>query len=508
MELVVPSFPSFPYLQIISLLLLFLLCFLFLRKSRAAKSNCQYPPGPWKLPLIGSLHHLATSSLPHHALRALARFHGPVMLLRAGETDLVVITSREAAREAMKTQDANFANRPVLSAAYILAYGCTDIGFSNGAYWRQLRRICVTELLSMKRVRSFSAIRHEEINHMLKRLGASPGKSPVNMSAEIGELTNNIVTRAAFGEKSNRAAMFLENMKEALELASGFSLSDLFPSLSWLDVNMRRKLARIHRNLDMILEETLQEHLKTRQNQKEEIEYDLIDVLIEAKEHGDLEVPITLDNIKAVILDMFTGGTDSTSAAIEWIMSELIKNPDTMAKAQSEIRNAQTENIKFDENCPGYLKLVIKEALRMHPVLPLLIPRLCKETCQLLGYTIPSGARVVINAWALGRDPDYWDDAEKFKPERFENCAADFKGNNLEFVPFGAGRRICPGMDFGLAVVEVALTRLLLHFDWELPNGAKPEDLDMTETYGTVSARKQPLYLIPKLQVPLPDVQM
>lgn len=202
---------------------------------------------------------------------------------------------------------------------------------------------------------------------------------------------------------------------------------------------------------------------------------------------------------------MFTGGTDSTSAALEWVMSELIKHPEVMAKAQVEIRQAASENTRFKENAPGYLKLVIKETLRMHPVLPLLIPRLCKETCQLLGYTIPSGARVVINTWALGRDPDYWDDAEKFIPERFEMCNADFKGNNLEYVPFGAGRRICPGMDFGLAVVEVALTRLLLHFDWELPNGAKLEDLDMTETYGTVSARKEPLYLIPMLRVPLPE---
>lgn len=147
----------------------------------------------------------------------------------------------------MKTQDANFANRPILSAAYILAYGCTDIGFSNGTYWRQLRRICVTELLSMKRVKSFSSIRKEETDRMLRRLCACQENSPVNLSKEIGELTNNIVTRAAFGEKGNRAALFLENMKEALELASGFSLSDLFPSLSWLDVNMKQKLARIHR---------------------------------------------------------------------------------------------------------------------------------------------------------------------------------------------------------------------------------------------------------------------
>lgn len=147
----------------------------------------------------------------------------------------------------MKTQDANFANRPILTAAYVLAYGCTDIGFSNGKYWRQLRRICVTELLSKKRVESFSSIRKEETDRMLERLCACRETSPVNLSKEIGELTNNIVTRAAFGEKGNRAAMFLENMKAALELSSGFSLSDLFPSLSWLDVSMRRKLARIHR---------------------------------------------------------------------------------------------------------------------------------------------------------------------------------------------------------------------------------------------------------------------
>jgi Cytochrome P450 len=147
----------------------------------------------------------------------------------------------------MNTQDANFANRPILTAAYILAYGCTDIGFSNGTYWRQLRRICVTELLSMKRVKSFSSIRRKEIDCMMKKLCACPENSPVNLSKEIGELTNNIVTSAAFGEKGNRAAMFLENMKEALELASGFSLSDLFPSLSWLDVYMKTKLVRIHR---------------------------------------------------------------------------------------------------------------------------------------------------------------------------------------------------------------------------------------------------------------------
>jgi alpha-guaiene 2-oxidase len=189
-------------------------------------------------------------------------------------------------------------------------------------------------------------------------------------------------------------------------------------------------------------------------------------------------------------------------------MSELIKNPDIMAKAQAEVRRAASVNNKFDENAPvelNYLKLVIKETLRLHPPAPLLLPRLCKETCQLLGYTIPSNTIIVVNAWALGRDKEYWNDAEEFKPERFENSIIDFKGNNFELLPFGAGRRSCPGIGFGTTVVETALAKLLLHFDWILPDGMRPEDLDMTEEFGAVTARKKPLYVIPVLHVPLQD---
>lgn len=187
-------------------------------------------------------------------------------------------------------------------------------------------------------------------------------------------------------------------------------------------------------------------------------------------------------------------------------MTELIKHPAIMAKAQKEIRQAASENTKFDVNSFSYLKQVIKETLRLHPPAPLLLPRLCKENCQVLGYTIPSGARVVVNAWALGRNPDCWNNPEEFDPGRFEASAIDFKGKNYEFVPFGAGRRICPGLEFGVAVVEEALARFLLHFDWKLPVGMKPDDVDMTETLGLVSAKKEPLCLTPILQVPLPDM--
>jgi cytochrome P450 len=211
-------------------------------------------------------------------------------------------------------------------------------------------------------------------------------------------------------------------------------------------------------------------------------------------------------NVVLFIQDVFLGGTDTSATTITWAMTELIKNPEVMAKAQTEIRQAASDNTNFDKNTLSYLQLVMKETLRLHPPGPLLAPRLCKESCQVLGYTIPSGARMVINAWALGRNPDYWNNPDEFKPERFITNAIDFKGKDFEFVPFGAGRRMCPGLKFGMTLVEEALASLLLHFDWKLPDGLKPEDVDVTETFGLVAAKKKPLYLVPTLRVPLPDV--
>ncbi|KAJ1689021.1 hypothetical protein LUZ63_013176 [Rhynchospora breviuscula] len=225
-------------------------------------------------------------------------------------------------------------------------------------------------------------------------------------------------------------------------------------------------------------------------------------------QRDDLEEPITMENVKTVLMDVFIGGTETSSTAITWAMSELIKHPETMKKVQAEIRHAASENTKFDANALPYLKLVIKETLRMHPPVPILGPRQCKKSCQILGYTIPTGARLLVNVWALGRNPEYRSDPEEFKPERFETSSIDYKGQSFEFLPFGAGRRNCPGLEFGMAVVTETLARLLLHFDWKLPDGMKPADLDMTETFGLVAAKKEPLYLIPTLHIPLPEILM
>ncbi|KAJ4745377.1 Cytochrome P450 [Rhynchospora pubera] len=497
---------SLPYL--LACLLFPLLSLWFLHK-RTTHSKSKLPPGPWTLPFIGSLHHLATAPLLHHALHDLSRLHGPVMYLRAGQIDLVAITSREAAKEVMKTHDANFANRPMTHVATVLIYGGTDIVYSSGSYWRQLRRICTDELLSSKQVMRFSSIRNEEINSLLKSFSIIPDKSSANFTEMVSKLTINIIIRTAFGGKCKNKGLFLELMRETLEFFAVFNLTEFFPSLSWLDVNMRRRLAKLHSKLDLIMEDIVHEHLQKQQQQNkredEGLEYDLVDVLINVKENGDLEEPMTKDNIKAVILDVFFAGAETAASTIIWALAELIRNPEVMAKAQKEIRRSAREDSKIDESALGYVELVIKETLRMHPPTPLLLPRQCRESCEILGYTIPSGARVLVNAWSLGRNPEYWNDPQKFIPERFENSTVDFVGQNFEFVPFGAGRRICPGLEFGVAMVEDALSRILLHFDWELPNGMKPEDLDMTETFGITAAKKEPLYLVPTLRVPLPD---
>ena len=172
---------------------------------------------------------------------------------------------------------------------------------------------------------------------------------------------------------------------------------------------------------------------------------------------------------------MFGAGSETAATTLQWAMAELIRNQRVMRKVRDEVRQQFAGQGTVTEAGLGdlhYLRVVIKETLRMRPPAPLLLPRVCGSPCQVLGFDVPEGATVIVNAWAIGRDPAHWDAPEEFAPERFEGRnRRDFKGADFEFVPFGAGRRICPGMAFGLAHVEVALAALLFHFDWELPGG-------------------------------------
>ncbi|XP_028768628.1 cytochrome P450 71D8-like [Neltuma alba] len=495
--------------------LLFLIPLLLLLLLRLAKPKNRAKiqiPGPWKLPVLGNLHQLAaaSSSLQHHALHELSLKHGPLMHLQLGELSTVIISSPDMAKEIMKTHDLAFAQRPCTSSAKIVSYGSADIAFAPyGNYWRQMRKISTLKLLSSQKVQSFSHVRQDEVSKLMESVQSSIG-SVFDLTSKIYYLTSSIVLRVVIGDNPKDGVELVQLLHAVSKHLGEFHFADLFPSnkLIRLMTGTEARLGKIHEKVDKILEDILQENL--RKLMKSEggddcnlAEENLLQVLLGIQRSESLDVPLTTTNVKAVIWDMFSGGTDTSASLLEWAMSEMMRNPRVMEKAQNEVRNAFKGKKVIDDNSEmsqlSYLKSVIKETLRLHPPVPLLLPRECRETCEIKGYEIPIQTQVIINAWALGRDPNYWYDAESFIPERFQagKSDIDFKGTNFEFIPFGAGRRMCPGILFGLASIELPLASLLYHFDWELPNGMEPKDLDMTETVGLAARRKSNLCLIP-----------
>ncbi|KAL2946311.1 hypothetical protein AAZX31_20G006500 [Glycine max] len=477
------------------------------RNLKKSESTPKIPPGPWKLPIIGNILHLVTST-PHRKLRDLAKIYGPLMHLQLGELFIIVVSSAEYAKEIMKTHDVIFAQRPHSLASDILSYESTNIiSAPYGHYWRQLRKICTVELFTQKRVNSFKPIREEELGNLVKMIDSHGGSSSINLTEAVLLSIYNIISRAAFGMKCKDQEEFISVVKEAITIGAGFHIGDLFPSAKWLQLvsGLRPKLDIIHEKIDRILGDIINEHKAAKSKAREgqdEAEEDLVDVLLKFKDGNDRnqDICLTTNNIKAIILDIFGAGGETSATTINWAMAEMIKNPRAMNKAQLEVREVFDMKGMVDEICIDqlkYLKSVVKETLRLHPPAPLLLPRECGQTCEIHGYHIPGKSKVIVNAWTIGRDPNYWTEAERFHPERFFDSSIDYKGTNFEYIPFGAGRRICPGITLGLINVELTLAFLLYHFDWKLPNGMKSEDLDMTEKFGVTVRRKDDLYLIP-----------
>uniref|UniRef100_J3N173 Uncharacterized protein n=1 Tax=Oryza brachyantha TaxID=4533 RepID=J3N173_ORYBR len=190
--------------------------------------------------------------------------------------------------------------------------------------------------------------------------------------------------------------------------------------------------------------------------------------------------------------DLFAAGSDTSSSTVEWAMSELLQSPLSMAKVCDELQRVLGSRRRIEESEISqlpYLQAVIKETFRLHPPVPFLLPRQATKTIQILGYIIPKGARVLINVWAMGRDEDIWPEAMKFMPERFLHKTIEFKGGDLELIPFGAGRRICPGLPLAVRMVHVVLASLLINFKWKLPAEVEGNKIDMTEKFGVTLAK-------------------
>ncbi|XP_057796352.1 premnaspirodiene oxygenase-like [Salvia miltiorrhiza] len=460
-------------------------------------------PSPKKLPIIGNLH--LVSDPPFRSFRDLSQQYGPIMHLKLGGVDAVVVSSPEIAKEILKDNDPVYTNRPESIALKIFWYNYINIAFSPyGGYWKQMRKICTLELLSPKSVRSFGSIRKDEVSRLVDSVRLSAGET-INLTQKVFSMTSSVTCRAAFGKVCRDKDSLIKLVKQGLDMGAGSSIADTFPSsviahaLSW---RTKRRLMKMRRKLDVILDGIIREHETNRKDSGrgngEFGNEDLVDVLLRVMESGELEFPIGYDNIKAVLFDMFAGGTETSSSTIDWAMTELVRNPQVMAKAQAEIRQVVKERggdgvEEEDVQKLKYLRLVIMETLRLHPQGSILA-RVPREARRISGYNIPVNVIVVVNVWAIHRDPKHWLDPESFKPERFAN--EDIIGSDFRYLPFGNGKRMCPGITFGWASVALPLAQLLYNFNWELPAGVDAQALNMLETSGLTTSRIQNLFLV------------
>ncbi|KAL6650988.1 hypothetical protein ACP70R_009913 [Stipagrostis hirtigluma subsp. patula] len=495
----------------------------FLGAKRARKrqqlADGHLPPSPPALPVLGHLH--LVGSLPHVSLANLAKKHGAadLMFLRLGSIPVIVVSSPRAAEAVLRTHDHVLASRPRPLAVEIIMYGPSDVGYSPyGGYWRQARKLVTTHLLSARKVQSFRLARGEEVSVAMARVGeAAAAGAAVDVGELLGSFTNDMACRAVMGRSFRSEGwnkQFRELVVDTSPLIAGFNVEEFFPFLARFGVVnrvIRTKSEKMRRRWDELLDRLIQDHeskygeYNSSASEPKDEEDDFIHVLLSVRE----EYGLTREQMKGILLDVFFGGIETSSSLLEYTMAELMRWPHVMKKLQAEVRSCIPEGQEAvgeaDLSDMAYLRAVIKETLRLHPVAPLMVPHFSMASCCIDGYVIPPGARVLVNSWAIGRDARYWEDAEEFVPERFvEGGSAmdvSFKGNDFQFLPFGAGRRMCPGMNFAMASVELMLPNLVHRFDWELPHGMEGRGIDMSEAFGIVVHRKEKLLLVPKSRV-------
>ncbi|TVU43847.1 hypothetical protein EJB05_10345, partial [Eragrostis curvula] len=505
--------------------LLLLLCplvlFLLLVRRRSSREELllrKLASPPSRLPIIGHLH--LVGRLPHISLRDLAAEHGRdgLLLLRLGAVPTLVVSSPAAAQAVLRTQDHVFASRAYSPATDILFYGSSDVAFCPyGEHWRQVKKIATTHLLTNRKVRSYRHAREHEVSSVMAAIRRNAGE-PVDLSELLNAFTNDVVCHAVSGKffrEEGRNKIFRELVEANSSLIGGFNIEDHFPALVKLDIVKKwvcAKAQKVRKGWDDLLDNLIDAHLihapqnTSKPAASSDDDSDFIDVLLSIRQ----EYNLTRDHIKAQLAIMFEAGTDTSFIVLEYTMVQLMHNPNVMAKLQAEVRTTiigkkkkkddmVTEDDILTSGGLPYMKAVIKETLRLHAPAPLLVPHLSMADCDIQGYTIPAGTRAIVNGWALARDPTFWENPEEFMPERFitnaRAKAMEYNGNDFLYLPFGTGRRICPGINFAISTIEVMLANLIYHFDWKLPPGVTT--IDMTESFGVTVHRTEKLLLVP-----------
>ncbi|GAA0184579.1 hypothetical protein LIER_31867 [Lithospermum erythrorhizon] len=491
---------------------IWILWVLFIKSN---KSQPPLPPGPKGLPLVGNL--LSLDPELHVYFAQLSQSYGPILTLRLGGKLGIVISSPAIAREVLKDQDTIFANRDVPVAGKEATYGGTDIVWTPyGPEWQMLRKVCVREMLCNTSLDSVSDLRRKEVRQTIKYFYSQAG-SPVNIGEQMFLTVLNVITNMLWGgtmkgeERSNLGAEFREVVAEMTALLGFPNLSDFYPSLAMFDLQgVKKKMKKLVHRFDVIFETMIEQRLKMDgvdgkgNDGKESI--DFLQFLLKLKDQQDAKIPLTMIHVKALLMDMVVGGTDTTSNSMEFVMAEMMNKPDILRKVQFELETVVGKaNIveEFHIHKLPYLYAVMKEILRLHPVLPLLVPHCPSETTTVAGYTIPKGARIFFNVWAIHRDPTIWENPLEFDPDRFLNSKCDYSGNDFAYFPFGSGRRICAGTAMAERMFMFSVASLIHSFEWSLPEG---DTLDLSEKFGIVLKKRIPLIVIPTPRLSSPTM--
>ncbi|XP_039160471.1 cytochrome P450 76A1-like [Eucalyptus grandis] len=493
--------------------ILFVSTTLFVSFCHKRSRSHRLPPGPSRWPIFGNLFNLG--KMPHRTLAGLREKYGPVIWLRLGSIDTMVILSSRVAAEFFKNHDLNFVQRTITDLMQSQEYCKGSIALAPyGTYWRVSRRLLTADMLVARRLNETAPIQRKCVDDMLTWIGEAASTDKVRLGEGVhlarfvflmafNLLGNLMLSRDLLDPDSKVGSEFFEAMSGLMEWSGHVTIADLFPWLRWLGPQgLRRKMDRDMGKAMRIASDFVRERIEEKKIGGNADRRDFLDVLLEFEGNGkDEPAKLSEKQIKTFILEMFLAGAETSSSTVEWALTELLRDPNSMAKVQAELSRVVGSNRKVQEtdiDQLSYLQAVVKETLRLHPPLPFLVPRKAMANTIFMGYDIPKNTQVFVNSWAIGRDPDVWEDPMAFKPERFIGSKLDYKGQHYEFIPFGAGRRMCAGMPLAHRVLHLALSSLLHEFNWEFDSRIDAKTIDMRDRVGMTMRKYVPLLVVPK----------
>ncbi|KAJ9560212.1 hypothetical protein OSB04_005372 [Centaurea solstitialis] len=483
-------------LFLLSTIIFLLLVVKVLTKPSSLKN---LPPGPPRLPIIGNLHQVGDR--PHVSTAKFAKEYGPLISLRLGKQVLVVASSPEAAMEILKTQDRFLSSRVVPTAFQQTSLIPHSVIWSEcNQTWKNLRTLCRTEMFSSKALQSQSKLRDERLGRLKDFLHTKQGQV-INVEDVVFTTLFNTLSSIIFArdfldlsdEHGTRDGL-KESLRKIIEYGGiTKDFGSFFPMFERFDLQgIRKGTMRQYKKTFAHWEDIIEERRARigSSTWSSEQAQSFVDRM--------LENGFSNDQINQLVTELFVAGTNTTTTSVVWAMTELVRHKEVMSKIVEEIgREIKSDTITDSELSQlPYLQACIKEAMRLHPPVPLLLPHMAAETCEVMNYTIPKNSKIFVNLWAMGRDPKVWDDPLSFKPERFIGSKVDFKGQDFELLPFGSGRRMCPGMPSGVKSVQLILASLIREFDLVLPDDVDPLKLDMNDKFGIALKMETPLKLL------------